>query len=640
MPFENQAEMDVAEPPVGWRITTRPFSYNDLQGGLGWEWGNIRMADPAIQTIGEFETKWRAFLGWIEEHGLTFAPTNNIALRGQGVHVWYAFLIRPLNIAEERAANIQRYMDGYDLDGEQIERGQLQAGERVLMCQQCNHMGLPVRTFPDEVEGLICLDCVRKCRQALPDGTRCNVEYAVPRFRGCAEHFPRANCTGCNQFNEIRVMLQVRAEFYCANCQFYICEYCNLYVGPDVELVDNAAAELRICPACVIIFRDIPNPRAERFDEEDGETVAADLLIENHPHRPVRFASIEMEISEGGRPIIQELNRLGLTMYDNVAEYHHGQARAGADSFCYMERDGSLGETGGELIFPKMVMDKQETVDNLHAAIKVVRDAVKRGDAVMDLRCGLHIHVDAHKFGVGHTRNLALVFNYLEDPLYRMSSARYMRHRGFNYARKLEKMGLEDPQQFGMHFLGNNGHAHALNVQNYWASMRNRCVCGAAIIGRHDKCECDLGKCTFEFRIYNGTANFRKVHAYTALSMAMVGFARGNEDLETRHFPALDYDDTREVDNELKDSWYERLMWMFRNLYFAPNERKSMMYVINNCTLNELGEERLAALEAIPYAVLRAGEQPLDMTALREVQNARDPFGDAELYDEDDEYFD
>jgi hypothetical protein len=232
----------------------------------------------------------------------------------------------------------------------------------------------------------------------------------------------------------------------------------------------------------------------------------------------------------------------------------------------------------------------------------------------MDVRCGLHIHVDAHKMGVGHVRNLAVLFNFLEDPLYRMSAARYMRHRGMNYANKIAKEGIDTVRAFGVNFLNTNGHHHALNVGHYWTAVRNACTCGAAMIGQHQDCECNLGKCTFEFRIYNGTTNFRKIHAYAALAQSLVGYARGcRGDLSLNDYPVLEYIQNGNVTPTLKQKWDERIEWMFRNLYFSDFERQSILYVLKNCQLNELGEARLTQLSQLPYSGdVEAHEAPVN----------------------------
>jgi hypothetical protein len=170
-----------------------------------------------------------------------------------------------------------------------------------------------------------------------------------------------------------------------------------------------------------------------------------------------------------------------------------------------------------------------------------------------------------------------------------------------DYSAKIAKGPFPDARAFGMHFLNGNGHAHALAVHNYWQQVRNHCRCGATIVGKYELCECNLGKCTFEFRIYNGTVNPRKVHAYAALSQSMVAYARGFDDLKDADFPAFEYSPNAEVTTDLKRRWSEHLSWMFRNLYFSAEERNSLLYVIRNCQLQELGASVLADLETTRY---------------------------------------
>lgn len=629
------------QPPEGWRWTQRiavvadPYRA-DARPYL--DWGQIAMVNPQTCTMEEMDAAFRALASWMVEYGLTYSSLRNTTrgawgTPGVGAVLTTSYLVKPALPDEGYDDAVTLWPDNFEFDGVIMRRGQILANGRIVCCSMCGRITPGRMKIVDDV--LVCPAHYRLCRGTTPVG-RCNAPYiyGAGMGRGCAECYPRSACDGCERMAETAQMLERNGRHYCNTCAVRVCQECGNLVE---ALRHNDNADLMVCAGCHMILNRRPNVRHEQYDEEVDVVTPRELLIEANPMRPIRFASIEMEIAEGGRAIIEELAAAGLSGYNRIAEYHRGAAYA-PGSFCYMERDGSLGEGGGELIFPKMVLDSPQVVENLHRAVKVVRNHVKDGRAIMDLRCGLHIHIDAHKFGVRHTRNLALVFNYLEDPLYRMSAAKYMRHRGFGYAAKLDKHTLEDDQVFGLRFLANNGHAHALHVMNYWNAMRNNCVCGAAVIGHHEKCSCNLGKCTFEFRVFNGTTNFRKIHAYSALALAMVGFARGNNTLRSVDFPEFDYNADAPVNDEMKDKWYERLSWMFSNLYFAENERKSLMYVINNCSMNELGEERINALDRIVFAGRHAEDQPQDMTVARgpEVAADNDPFEEEDY--EDDEW--
>jgi hypothetical protein len=344
----------------------------------------------------------------------------------------------------------------------------------------------------------------------------------------------------------------------------------------------------------------------EIYDEAVDELTPDALRIENLPERPTRVLSIEMECTLGGDQLAARLYNERLTPYDAVMRYHHAVPR---DVFCHVERDSSLGRNGGELIFHRMRMDDPEELDKLHKAISVVRKMIKEGELGMDTRCGLHMHVDAHQCGVGHVRNLVLIFNYLEDVLYRMGGASYpVGHRGMQYAAKLQKQGMKDKQEFGAYFFGANGHGHVLHVGNYWQTMRDRCVCGAANVGMHEKCGCNLGKCTFEFRVWNGSANFRKIRAYAAICQSLVAFARNMPDLDEAMFKPLEFKDNRPIMDANKQAIVERLVWMFKKLAFTDAEREDIMYVIENSTLESLGADNLAVVRRAQQDMLTPAE--------------------------------
>lgn len=434
----------------------------------------------------------------------------------------------------------------------------------------------------------------------------------LPSFSVCSDCEERVECGRCHtQFQEGsgEYLPGVEPpEFYCHNCFQHYCEGCNGWGDQPCRYVENDdSSSERLCAQCRLTQQ---NERYEFFDPEVDNLPAAVLALQNNAHRPVRTCSIEMETVDGGAQLARVLQEASLSQYGEVTGYH---SSTNITSFCHVERDSSLGNNGGELIFDRIRLDDQDDVSKLHQAINLVRQQIKAGLLQVSLACGLHIHVDAHQFGVGDTRNLVLVTNYLEDVIYRLSAAKYKRHRGTRYATPLEKGPFKDKREFGVRFFPNNGHASALNVEHYWTAMRNNCSCGAVIVGEHESCQCNLGKCTFEFRFFNGTANFRKVHAYAALAQSMVSFAKLSPDLDEASFPPQEYDG-RHAGAGLakKDKWEERLRWMLTNLYFAPNERESIRYCVDHSALSELGAERIESIFQTEYVVPDAPAQTVE----------------------------
>jgi hypothetical protein len=585
------------------------------------------------------EAAYTALNAWVDHHELAVQAGNDARFpmlevpNRPRVMGWRTLYIHPNPQPGglREGTNHRRIIGTVERDGVTTTVGRLTDDHGAwLQCSGCAYVGVPLEWLDG---AYVCRICRRNCQWRNPENRRDRCDRAVGgNFVLCPDHGERIVCAGtCGEMYNPISLEALDGRLMCYDCRIRMCQECGEIPAGGAMLVFNPVAELNLCPDCNRRYRD--EDREEQFDPDEMEP--EELMIPGHDHRPVRIASIEMEIAEGGRPIVRDLAAAGLSDVPDIQGYHHG-GRTGA--FCYMERDASLGDTGGELIFDRLKLDDAEEVRNLHRAIRVVRQHVNEGDARMDMRCGLHIHVDAHQFGVPHVRNLALIFNYLEDPLFRLSAAKYMRHRGMNYAAKLGKRGFENDLAFGLHFLNQNGHGHALHVGNYWAAVRNQCRCGAAVIGAHEQCTCNLGKCTFEFRVYNGTTNYRKIHAYTALSQSMVAFARAHNALKLTDYPPMDYEPRGAVTTARKSDWFDRLRWMFANLYFSEGERKSLMYVIENCQLKEIGAGSLDALRHVQYDGREAAKVEVVHRNLRNMQDERARLHiDDEMYYEDDD---
>jgi Putative amidoligase enzyme len=586
MPALTREEYDALAPPAGWRWARRPV-FNEEEGF--WEPGNIFLS-PIPTTIREAGESAAVFNEWMVENSILTEVISFIQVEGFDTRQSYYV-----------------YLNEYPRTPEPTICPTCEEENRagLYYCEHCDAPMFcqPCRTPPGSHRAVVrvgdtvrCQRCTRACTNILDNGVGpayCGNVFHDPtrNFRYCEECGTRHACAQ----NRCNVQYEVVADQphtgYCELHAQGVCAECGTYAYGATRFCEDEGTYL--CTPCYRRYNEIT--RNEQFDEEEIEP--ARMKLTSDPLRPVRICSIEMETADGGRGLARALYDAGLTRWDTVQPYHFGQRH---NDFCHVEHDSSLGEDGGELIFNRVRMDNDEDIQKMHDVMRVVRGQIKAEELTMDMRCGLHIHVDGHQFGVGHVRNLVLVFNYLEDVLYRLAAARYARHRGMNYAMKVAKGPYKDAATFGVNFFNNNGHTSALNVSGYWAAMRERCMCGAALVGRHETCGCALGKCTFEFRIYNGTANFRKVQAYAAISQSLVGFARAMPDLEADDFPALEYLTGRTL-AENAEAWTERLRWMLTNLYFSENERESVMYVIRNSQMAELGDDVLAELEATRY---------------------------------------
>lgn len=440
------------------------------------------------------------------------------------------------------------------------------------------------------------------------------VNSAEPGFTQCLDHDHRQDCFNCgagvSEDYRYLVYLEDDDRLICQNCWYSWCSYDSHFVESGTTGVYNTPGwgEGPTCRAC---RRVLDAGRYEEYDDDGDEAPPESVALTPYIHRPIRTCSIEMETVNGGATLATALARAGLSSLSNVQGY--GSSRHIPNEFCHVERDSSLGDNGGELIFDRVRLDDPEDAGRMHAAMQIVRTLIKNGDLAMSMSCGLHVHVDAHQMGVGDVRNLVLTTNYLEDVLYRMSAAKYTKHRGTRFSQPLPKGPYPDRRVFGVQFLQSNGHESALNVSHYWQAMRNNCRCGAAIVGTHEECTCNLGKCTFEFRYFNGTANFRKVQAYSALCQSLVSYAKLVDDLDDSTMPVMGYNEgLTEFDAEHLDKWDERLRWMLANLYFSDGERDSLNYVSNTSALAALGADRLADIFETAYVPSEAPAQVIE----------------------------
>lgn len=621
-------------PPDGWRWHSRP-SRNSFGG---WDAGRLVFTANPNHTLEDLEGLYGALYAWVQEWECLAQPYGEASLDGTPWRIHRSANIFP-------GLNTPEYMMRYWPE-QWCRHGHSHGPIRTSFF--CTHGESP-EVLVDEGVGWATgaviwtpednayrnPNSVLRCRWAVTDevftqrvsdgrypnaSTNRYVQQEMrmcgnghhPDFTACTECDERMPCLRCGRvlqegMGEYLPGLEP-PEFYCTDCISRYCVGCNEWLDTPCRFVENEDGfGERLCAECRLTQQ---NERYEFFDPEMDNLPAAVMALQNNRHRPIRTCSIEMETVEGGSALARVLGEAGLCEYSEVMGYH---ASHSLNAFCHVERDSSLGSNGGELIFDRIRLDDNNDVERLHQAMALVRQQIKAGELQVSMACGLHIHVDAHQFGIGDTRNLVLVTNYLEDVIYRLSAARYRRHRGTGYASPLAKGPFKDKRQFGVHFFPTNGHASALNVEHYWNAMRSNCGCGAVLVGEHESCECNLGKCTFEFRFFNGTANFRKVHAYAALSQSLVSFAKLSADLDDESFPPQEYDRRHTgAGQQKKQKWDERLRWMLTNLYFSPSERESIRYCVDHSALAELGEEQIESIFQTSYMIPDAPAQVVE----------------------------
>lgn len=610
--------------PDGWRWVRRPNqnSYGE------WEPGTLSYADDPAQSIPNLEGLFTRLVSWAEQYESLIQESSEPESVGGGIWAVKNVTVYPHQRSPE---HVTRYWPnvscrhGHD-HGPRYTAIACNHGDDPELIADTHRSEVVVGhvLWTPEFNAYRSIYEVARCnqpvsrdvvaqRRTLPEYANYRTDYNTERrmlrcnkgvdtrFTVCSDCVPRETCVRCNSaFPENHGLRDTNGDraFRCTDCWNYYCNGCDNWQTGTSPCLTIPEQDGRFCGSCRATINQ------ERYEEYDGEIdnlPATVLGLPSDPHRPIRMCSIEVETVEGGQTLARVLSQAGLAGTDQVLGYHSSGA---TDGFCHVEFDRSLGTGGGELIFDRIRLDNSDDVSKLHQALALVRQQIKAGELQVSLSCGLHVHVDAHQFGIGDARNLVLVTNYLEDVIFRLSAARYKRHRGTQYAIPLPKGPFADRRQFGVSFFSNNGHHSALNLGHYWEAMRSRCVCGAVTVGEHETCTCNLGKCTFEFRHFNGTANFRKIHAYAALCQSLVSFAKTADDLVETEFPPQEYDGRHaHAGAAKKDKWEERLRWMLTNLYFSPNERESLRYCVNHSALAELGEPRIESIFETAYVV-------------------------------------
>jgi hypothetical protein len=293
------------------------------------------------------------------------------------------------------------------------------------------------------------------------------------------------------------------------------------------------------------------------------------------PDREARLISIEQEIGGGAEYIATAFHHAGLSNYRDMLGYHSSAGRGFSPGFCHVEEDGSV---NGEIIYGKLRLQDNAIAARLEEALMLVRSKIAEGEARLDMRCGMHIHVDGKGLGMHAVESLYHLWNHLEDTIYRMGAAHWRAHRtaiaDYNYAPATTK-GLMSRAEIGSFF---DGHRGGLNLQNYLGA-RGNCSCGAFDFASWEDCTCDLRKATVEFRVFNATANLRKVHAYTALSLAMVEASK-RLTVTPEDFEPFNFDRTSKTPNEAQT--LKALGFIFETLPLTETEREDLAYCARN----------------------------------------------------------
>jgi hypothetical protein len=231
-----------------------------------------------------------------------------------------------------------------------------------------------------------------------------------------------------------------------------------------------------------------------------------------------------------------------------------------------------------------MNLAEDEDTANLMLALTTVQDYEPTWDATT----GMHMHIDLHGLSLQDVKNIVVVYSFLEDVIYRLGSAGYPQHRtlirgGRNYAQAIQKHEYASAKEFGMKFLRQASHADSLNMQHFYNSMRH-CSCGAYEFGSGiDQCECNRGKVTAEWRVFNGTGHPRRIRAWAALVQAVTAWSqdRNLQTLAAQEGYLRPF--TFNTANRTLPEFVSRVEWMFTHLPLTDAEQEDLAWCLNEC---------------------------------------------------------
>lgn len=389
-------------------------------------------------------------------------------------------------------------------------------------------------------------------------------------------------------------------EVYCVNCGDTIIDGEDAYPWRGDAADDNGYyGRTDVCQYCRESMEDEYDDRRDRYYDDDDEPAAIEVEVIDEPSpddvsgvettprlmipaipgaRDARRLSFEQEIARGGREAAISLYRAGLSASDYVEGYHGGSLRG--DAICYVEHDGSV---DSEIIWSKLKLHQAGTARRFEEGIGIVRGLVSDGEVKLNMNCGGHMHVDASGMDMQNAMSLYVLWNHVEDAMFRIAAANWSAHRTQvayeNYSPNTRK-GLKNRVEVWNNMQYDRG---ALNLSNFFRA-RSNCRCGATQVGAWDECTCSIDRQTVEFRVWNTTANIRKINAYAALSIAMVEYARRHT-MTVNDYPEHGWTANR---NAQKQHTEDAVRFILEDLPLTDGERDNVRYCIERCSLAEL----------------------------------------------------
>lgn len=531
---------------------------------------------------------------------------------------------------EEMSATIPYYFSFIErgsVPGEPLSQPNCQCGNELVYptivcpdcratqyCDPCGKFGGNV--VWDESFGGYCDNCCVVC-----ENSECSTDKYHRSNPGCPNCNPMVRCRGCHEYisrdgDETNSIVVEAAQdqvtsvpeiennpptyFYCQSCYANMCRSC-LLIQEEGHIIEDEEGN-PICVTCL--------SKAAHEEWDENSSLENDkLTIPTIPGREtIRLVGVEIEGANGDDTALQGRRGgdiLARALYDNglssqyeMGSYHSGSRR----NIVHVERDSSV---DWEVVIGPLNVARSNDVDILNRSVKVVRGFINDKTLKLDMRAGLHIHVGADRVPFHSAYNLHKLYMYMEDFLYRFGAAKWPYHRSITRVGRDQagkSPNTEGKLNFARTFAGQR--YYGLSFDNYFARYFEECSCGARTYGLFDECTCDLGKCTFEFRLFNTTANTIKLHAYLAMCQALVAKAIEMDEIKVAsEYPALDFIKERASDmhnsrlRKMNREWQKRITFVNEQLPLTQEEKKSIHYCIMNSEMGKTVENADILLE-------------------------------------------
>jgi hypothetical protein len=261
-----------------------------------------------------------------------------------------------------------------------------------------------------------------------------------------------------------------------------------------------------------------------------------------------------------------------------------------SDRICYVETDSSCGY---ELIFSKINLKNRTEAQKISEAQAILRKLKDEGNIRLSARCGLHTHVDVSEWGMKEIVSGYHLWNYLEDTVFRFSSAFWATHRD-------EEVGGGYSTPVPKGYTGRANVARAINERrdalnfSHILRAKSNCRCGASIYEDWANCTCNLAQPTLEFRVFNATMNPRKIRAYLAFSVAFVNVAKNHEHTP-EIFPEMRWRGTHIKELDINGTTWEerskeRMSYILEKFPLTNSEKSDVAYCFRNSSLEPVLE--------------------------------------------------